>query len=94
LYDCLDNGIDILNKEDDGSTKTIVAMTDGKINSGSYDKFRSNYNKNGNNIPIYSIMFGDADKDELTTIADLSNAKVFDGRTNLLRAFKEVRGYN
>ena len=31
---------------------------------------------------------------ELTEIAELTNAKVFDGRTNLLGAFKEVRGYN
>ena len=39
-------------------------------------------------------MFGQAVASELNDIADLSNAKVFDGRTNLLRAFKEVRGYN
>ena len=45
-------------------------------------------------IPIFSIMFGDASSVQLEEIAKLTNAKVFDGRTNLLRAFKEVRGYN
>jgi Ca-activated chloride channel family protein len=45
-------------------------------------------------IPIYSIMFGNADESELLDIANLTNAKVFDGRTDLLKAFKEVRGYN
>ena len=94
LYDCLNKGIDILNDEDKGFTKTIIAMTDGKINYSSYDEFNNHYSKDGNNIPIYSIMFGDADEDELSKIASTSNAKVFDGRTNLLRAFKEVRGYN
>ena len=32
--------------------------------------------------------------DELEEIAELSNSKVFDGKSDLLRAFKEVRGYN
>ena len=94
LYDCIYEGLDILNETDEGYTKTIIAMTDGKINYGSLDTLRVQYNNKGKNIPIYSIMFGSADEDELSKIADLSNAKVFDGRTNLLRAFKEVRGYN
>ena len=45
-------------------------------------------------IPIYSIMFGGADESQLQPIANLTNAKVFDGKTNLVEAFKEVRGYN
>ena len=49
------------------------------------------YNKQ---IPIYSITFGDAYEKELKDIANLTNAKVFDGKTDLLKAFKEVRGYN
>ena len=39
-------------------------------------------------------MFGSAFEDELQDIADLTNGKVFDGKTDLLKAFKEVRGYN
>ena len=46
------------------------------------------------NIPVYSITFGYASEYQLEEIAELTNAKVFDGRTDLLRAFKEVRGYN
>ena len=33
-------------------------------------------------------------KEQLEEIAYLTNAKVFDGRTDLLKAFKDVRGYN
>ena len=39
-------------------------------------------------------MFGNANRDELQDIANLTNAKVFDGRYNLTEAFKEVRSYN
>lgn len=39
-------------------------------------------------------MFGSASASQLDDIAKLSNAKVFDGRTNLLEAFKKVRSYN
>ena len=45
-------------------------------------------------IPIYSITFGDANEEQLDKIAELTNAKVFDGKTDLLKAFKQVRGYN
>ena len=69
-------------------------MTDGRVNYGSYSEVSSYYRAHGKNIPIYNIMFGDADKDDLQNLANMSNAKVFDGRKNLLGEFKEVRGYN
>ena len=50
--------------------------------------------KSKNKIPVYSIMFGNADSEQLNRIANLTSGKVFDGRTNLLEAFKIVRGYN
>ena len=45
-------------------------------------------------IPIYSITFGDANERQLEKIADLTNAKVFNGKDGLLAAFREVRSYN
>ena len=39
-------------------------------------------------------MFGNAKEEQLLKLANLTNAKVFDGRTNLKSAFKEVRSYN
>ena len=45
-------------------------------------------------IPIYGIMFGSANDNQLLEISKYTGGKVFDGRTNLLEAFKEVRGYN
>ena len=85
--------------KDDDSNKynlTVILMTDGKSNMGEFSELEKYYEKKSfaKNIPIYSIMFGDADEDELQNIADLTNAKVFDGKSDLLKAFKEVRGYN
>ena len=69
-------------------------MTDGHGNVGTFDNFKRKYDAINKDIPIFSIMFGSADKTQLEEIANLTNAKVFDGRTNLLEAFKQVRGYN
>ena len=69
-------------------------MTDGEANVGNFYELKYDYNIIKKDIPIYSIMFGDAKENQLIDIANLTNAKVFDGRTNLLEAFKEVRGYN
>ena len=69
-------------------------MTDGMSNAGSYTNLARKYNYMDKDIPIYSIMFGNAYEDELEEIANLTNAKVFDGKSDLLKAFKEVRGYN
>ena len=94
LYDAVVNGLDILSRESNDYTKTIIAMTDGAANVGSFEDVRDYYNNNDLNIPVYSITFGSAEEEQLEEIAYLTNAKVFDGRTDLLKAFKDVRGYN
>ena len=95
IYDAAIGAIDQI-EDDDINTynKSVVLMTDGQSNMGTYRNLERRYNQLSEEIPIYSIMFGDADKTQLEDIAELTNAKVFDGRTNLLEAFKEVRGYN
>lgn len=94
LYAAIEKGLDELEKDDDSYTKTIIAMTDGFINIGNIVELRRTYKSKNSNVPIYSIMFGSASESQLNDIAKLSNAKVFDGKTDLLKAFKEVRGYN
>ena len=68
-------------------------MTDGESNVGTFENLK-NYYVISEKIPIYSIMFGSSSERELLEIANLTNAKVFDGRRNLIAAFKEVRSYN
>ena len=87
--------MNILKDDDDNTyTKTIILMTDGQSNSGSYEELSNYYNSNKLNVPIYSITFGNSSDEELERIADLTNAKVFDGKSGLKKAFAEVRSYN
>lgn len=95
LYPAAKKALEILKDEDfEKYNVSIVLMTDGQANVGKYNDLVKTYNSVKKDIPIYSIMFGSADKSQLSQIANLSNAKVFDGKTDLVKAFKEVRGYN
>ena len=94
LYDAIIKGLDILDDESDDYTKTVITMTDGAVNVGSFNDLERKYKLLNKEIPVYSITFGSASESELQEIADLTNGKVFNGKTNLLGAFKEVRGYN
>ena len=73
---------------------SIVLMTDGQSNVGTFSDLETAYGRIGKDIPIYSITFGNAYERDLDNIANLTNGKVFDGKTGLVQAFKEVRGYN
>ena len=94
LYDAIIEALKILDKEEDTYNTVVVAMTDGAVNEGTFSDLTRYYKNINNKIPVYSITFGDAVEYELDEIAELTNAKVFDGKTNLLNAFKQVRGYN
>ena len=95
IYGASQTALNILKSEDlDTYNASVILMTDGASNKGSLQQLSNVYKKLGKDIPIYSIMFGTASSYQLEKIAELTNAKVFDGRTNLLEAFKQVRGYN
>ncbi len=95
IYDPSIEALKILEKEDSNEfTKTVILMTDGESNSGSFYDLRKYYQNHKLDIPIYSITFGESSEYELNDIAYLTNAKVFDGKSGLLKAFTEVRSYN
>lgn len=76
-------------------TPAIVLLTDGRGNGTmSMREFADYYRDLNLDIPIFSIQFGDAQKEELQSLADLSKARVFDGRKDLTGAFRQVKGYN
>ena len=95
IYSPSIEGLKILSKDSSSDyTKTVILMTDGQSNSGSFYQLRNYYEDNKLNIPIYSIMFGSSDEYELSRIAELTNGKVFDGKSGLKKAFALVRSYN
>ena len=74
-------------------TPAIILLTDG-LSGGSIADFKDVYEELGYEVPVFSIMFGDADETQLEELAEYTNARVFDGRENLTEAFRSVKGYN
>lgn len=95
LYPAVQSALDLVKDEDRSRYNvSVVVMTDGEGNIGSYDQLRKKYSKIKQDIPIYSIQFASASPSQLELMAELSNGKVFDGNISLVDAFMEVRGYN
>ena len=71
----------------------IILMTDGN-SSGDISELATYYQDLNKDIPVFSIMFGDASDEQLNEISDLTRARTFDGKDNLVEAFKNAKGYN
>ena len=94
IYDPSISAMNILKKESNEYMKMEILMTDGHSNNGSFSRLESYYQQEHLDIPIYSITFGNSSESQLNQIANLTNAKVFDGKSGLVEAFKEVRSYS
>lgn len=74
-------------------TPAVILMSDG-VSSYNKETFDSAVETYGNDIPVFSITFGDADPDQLKELAEMTGARVFDGTEDLTEAFRSVKGYN
>ena len=74
-------------------TPAVILLTDG-ASGGSESAFARAYEAMGADVPVFSIMFGSAEPGQLEALAELTNARVFDGREDLVAAFRSVKGYN
>jgi Ca-activated chloride channel family protein len=75
---------------------SIIVMTDGE-SEDFFDEFRRIYSTthlDSLDIPVFSIMFGDANRKQLDELAALTRARVFDGKKDLTAAFRNAKGYN
>lgn len=94
MYRAAVKGIDMLKEYDLSQyTPAIILLTDGQ-SGGDFGEFEEAFEELGTEVPVFSIMFGDADETQLQQMADYTNARIFDGRENLTEAFRSVRGYN
>ena len=94
MYLAADEALNVLSGYDLSQyTPAIILLTDG-MSGGSYDMFMENYQALDMDVPVFSIMFGDADPEQLEQLAEATNARVFDGREDLIDAFRKVKGYN
>ncbi len=77
---------------------SIVLMSDGENNEGiSSDEFTNFYNSlpaEAQSVRTFSILFGDANEKAMTAIAELTNGRMFNAKSESLGViFKQIRGY-
>lgn len=77
---------------------SIVLMSDGENNEGaSYQEFTQWHRSlppELQNVPVFTILFGDANQGEMSGIAELTGGRLFDAQKEPLSTiFKEIRGY-
>jgi len=75
----------------------IVVMTDGRANKGHdlpqvHDELQRAQLEE--DIPVYAILFGDADPKQMNALASAFSGRTFDGTKNLVATLQEVQGYN
>lgn len=96
IYTAAQYAIELIQEKYDTSdyTTAVILMTDGASVTATKPDFEEFYRDSGADIPVFSIMFGSAEREQLDEIAALTNARVFDGREDLVGAFRSVKGYN
>lgn len=77
---------------------SIVLMSDGENNEGAaYDDFVRLYRTLPpalQTVPVFTILFGDGNRGEMSGIAELTGGRLFDAQQEPLSTiFKEIRGY-
>jgi uncharacterized protein with von Willebrand factor type A (vWA) domain len=99
VYGCAIEALDALRISGRQDTlPAVILLTDGQHNTGeSFRDLEEFYTRYALNIPIYSIMLGDASMEDLQPIAELTNGLICDGRGGteaLVNCFKQLRGSN
>jgi Ca-activated chloride channel family protein len=74
---------------------SIILMSDGEATDSLSEFFNTVDQKRiGRDIPVYSVLFGQAKERDMKSLADGMAGKMFDGRKDVAKAFREAKGYN
>ncbi len=77
---------------------SVVAFTDGEVNKGrNFEQFKQDYAalpEDVKAIPVFWVLFGEANEAQLKELAKLTGGQVFDARKrSLYSVFKDIRAY-
>ena len=77
---------------------SVVAFTDGEVNKGrNFEQFKQDYAalpEDVKAIPVFWVLFGEANESQLKELAKLTGGQVFDARKrSLYSVFKDIRAY-
>jgi Ca-activated chloride channel family protein len=79
----------------EGYAPAIILLTDGVSFEGSFADIQDHIGEHDvEKIPVYAILFGESSTDQLTPITEATSGRIFDGRTDLIDAFRQAKGYN
>ena len=101
LYDAVLAGLEQMleeRKRNPDYQYSVVAFTDGKSNMGrKLEEFRRAYEQlpeDVRGIPVFMVLFGEADAGDLKALVEITGGKLFDARkTPLYAVFKDIRAY-
>ena len=95
IYRAVAKGLTVLQNSGNGDTHSqmVLLLTDG-VSDGKFNDVSGRFDPSpARNIPVFSILFGDASEDQVKELAEATAARVFDGRKGLVKAFRQARGY-
>lgn len=74
---------------------SIILMSDGE-SKGSLEQYvaMAEQHELGRDVPIFTILFGQANPVQMEPIAEWSGGRMFDGRKDVVSAFRKAKGYN
>jgi len=74
---------------------SVIVMSDG-VSEGNSQQFHSTLAGSGmgKDIPVFTILFGKAKKEQMQELAETMSGRMFDGRADVVKAFREAKGYN
>lgn len=101
LYDAVFVSLEHMLAERDRNPKyqySVVAFTDGENNNGrNLEQFKRDYAalpEDVKAIPVFLVLFGEANEGALKELVQITGGKVFDARkTPLYSVFKDIRAY-
>ena len=94
IYTPAKKGLELMSRMDlNRYVPAIILMTDGQ-SDGNFAGFQKTWEDMGLDIPVFGILFGDASEKQLQAMTKLTRGRIFDGRHNLVDAFRKAKGYN
>uniref|UniRef100_UPI0040565B3D substrate-binding domain-containing protein n=1 Tax=Candidatus Electronema sp. TaxID=2698783 RepID=UPI0040565B3D len=73
----------------------VIVMSDG-MSEGNLSQFQTliGGTNMGKDVPVFTILFGDARPEQMKAFAEVMSGRMFDGRVDVVQAFREAKGYN
>ncbi|MCA9759199.1 MAG: VWA domain-containing protein [Candidatus Eisenbacteria bacterium] len=96
IYGAAMRGLEIIeNEEFEDYVPAVILMTDGASNTGhNFRDLERKWKSSQLDVPVFCILFGEASEEQLEEIVELTRGRIFDGRQDLIQAFRTAKGYN